>query len=95
MSKNIESALKAIAAEQGTEVAPADLPAYLESIDALVAAAQALKTPHKKFIAAEASRKSRAKKAAEVAAMQARLAELEGRAMADAPVVEVETPVKK
>jgi len=80
MSKNIEAAVKAIAAEQGTEVAPTDLAAYMEAVDALISAAQQLKAPHKKWLAAEASRKSRARKADELAAMKARLAELESGA---------------
>ena len=62
----------------GTEVAATDLPAYMEAVDAVIAAAQQLEAPHKKWLTAEASRKSRARKANELAAMKARLAELEG-----------------
>jgi hypothetical protein len=79
-TKNLDAAAKAIAAEQGAEVAAEDLPAYIAQIDELIAAARALKTPHKKWIAAEASRRMRARKADELAAMQARLAELEASA---------------
>lgn len=81
-TKNLDAALKAIEAEQGATVAADDLPAYLARIGQLVAAAQSLKEPHKKFMAVEASRRSRARKADELAAMKSRLAELEGGAKA-------------
>ncbi|MCS0500455.1 hypothetical protein [Protaetiibacter mangrovi] len=79
-NKNLDAAIKAVSAEQGAEVASEDVTDYLARVDELIAAAQALKAPHRKAIAAEASRKSRAKKAAEVEAMRARLAELEASA---------------
>ena len=83
MTKQFEAAIKAIAAisEQGV-VADAEAPAHLEQINALAAAVQALKAPYKKIMDREASRKSRARKADEVAAMKVRIAELEASAKA-------------
>jgi hypothetical protein len=77
-TKNLDAALKAIEAESGAPVADEDMAEFIARIDQLIAAAQGLKAPHKNWLAAEASRRSRAKKAEELAAMKARLAELEG-----------------
>ena len=77
--RNMDAALKALRAEaeQPPALTDDELDAYLEKINEVVAAAQALREPHKKAIARKASQRSRAKKAAEVEAMRARLAELE------------------
>lgn len=76
-TKNLDAAIKALGAEHGAEVADDELDEYLDKVAEVVAAAQALREPHKKAIARRASQKSRAKKAQEVEAMRARLAELE------------------
>lgn len=78
MSKHIIAASKSLAAElDAGHIEQDDVSAYLAELDALVEQVRAVKGLYKKEIAVEASRKSRAKKAAEVAAMRARLAELE------------------
>lgn len=79
MTDNLDTARRALEKELGTPVADAELEAYLARVQEVVAAAQALRGPHKAAIARLASRKSREKRAAEVAEMRARLARLEGR----------------
>lgn len=78
MSKNITAASKALTAElEAGHAEQDDVSAYLASLDGLIEQARAVKALYKREIAVEASRKSRAKKAAELAEMKARLAELE------------------
>lgn len=78
MSKNITAASRALNAElEAGHTEHDDVSAYLASLDALIEQARAVKALYKREIAVEASRKSRAKKAAELAEMKARLAELE------------------
>lgn len=79
MTKNISTAAKALDAEIAAGHAEHDdVTAYLESVDALIEQARAVKALYKKELAVAASRKSRAKRAAEVAEMKARLEALEG-----------------
>jgi hypothetical protein len=81
MTKNLNAASKALAAELNAGRAEhEDVAEYLRSVDAIVEQARSIKALYKKELAVEASRKSRAKRAAEVAAMTARLAELEASA---------------
>jgi hypothetical protein len=80
MTKNIATAAKALDAElEAGRVEHDDVAAYLESVDAIIDQMRAIKGLYKNEIAAEASRRSRAKKAAELEAMKARLAELESK----------------
>ncbi|WP_169077549.1 hypothetical protein [Microcella alkalica] len=82
-SKNISAAIKALDAELSAgHVEQEDVAAYLASVDEVIETARAVKKLYAAEVAREASKKSRAKKAAEVAAMQARLAELEASATA-------------
>ena len=79
MSKQITTAAKALDLEfEAGKIEQDDLTAYLASLDALVEQVRAVKALYKNEIAAEASRRSRAKKAAELDEMKARLAALEG-----------------
>jgi len=79
MSKNITTAAKALDAElEAGKVEQDDLTAYLATLDALVEQVRGVKALYKNEIAADASRRSRAKKAAELEEMKARLAALEG-----------------
>ena len=80
MSKNIIAAAKALDAElaAGHEEHD-DVAAYLDSLDAVIEQVRAVKNLYKREIAVQASRKSRAKKAEELAQMKARLAELEAK----------------
>lgn len=81
MSKNISAAAKSLSAElEAGHAEQDDVIAYLESVDAIVEQARAIKALYKKELAVEASRRSRAKKAQELEAMKARLAELEASA---------------
>jgi hypothetical protein len=81
MTKNIEAARKSLTAEvEAGHQDHDDVMAYLDTVDALIDQARAVKQLYKNEIAREASKKSRAKKAAEVEAMAARLAELEAAA---------------
>lgn len=78
MSKNITAAAKALDAElDAGRIEQDDVTAYLTSVEAIIDQAKAIKALYKKEVAVEASRKSRAKKAAELAEMKARLVELE------------------
>lgn len=81
MSKNITAAAKSLTAElEAGHVEQSDMTAYLADLDALIEQARAIKGLYKNEIAREASKRSRSKKADEVAAMAARLAELEAAA---------------
>lgn len=78
MRDNIEAASRALSAElEAGHMDHEDVNAYLASVDSLIDQARAVKALYKRELAVEASRKSRAKKAAELAEMKARLAELE------------------
>jgi hypothetical protein len=77
-SKNVNAAAKALSAEvEAGRVEHDDLAAYLEALDAVIEQAREVKKLYAADLARIASQKSRAKKAAEVAEMQRRLAELE------------------
>ncbi|WAA67782.1 hypothetical protein [Microbacterium oxydans] len=79
MSKNITTATKALEAElEAGHQEQDDIAEYLASVDALIEQARAIKQLYKKEQAVEASRRSRAKRKAEVEDMKRRLAELEG-----------------
>lgn len=79
MSKNITAAAKALDAEVAAgRTEQDDVAAYLASVEAVIDQARAIKALYKRELAVEASRRSRVKKAAELAEMKARLAELEG-----------------
>lgn len=78
MSKNLSTAIKAIDAELNEgKTEQADLTGYLASLDELIETARAVKKLYAREVAVEATKRSRAKKAAELAEMKARLAELE------------------
>jgi hypothetical protein len=76
-TKNLDAAIRAVAAEQGAEVAPEDLDAYLAKVAELTAACHALKAPHAKAIRNAASRASRERRAERIKAGLALLAEQE------------------
>lgn len=79
MSKNITAASKALTAElEAGHAEHDDVTAYLGSLDELIEQARAVKALYKRELAVEASRRSRAKKAAELAELKARVAELDG-----------------
>lgn len=79
MSKNITAATKALDAElEAGHQEQDDITAYLASLDELIERTRAIKQLYKKELAVEASRRSRAKRKAEVEEMRRRLAELEG-----------------
>jgi len=81
MTKNIAAAAKALSAElDAGHQEQADLNAYMAELDELVGQIRGIKGLYKRELAVEATRRARIKKAAEIAAMKARLEELENAA---------------
>ena len=79
---NLNTALIALNAEIGAEVAAEELEAYIAKLSELTVTITAIRAPHAKAIAVLASKKSRAKNSARVAKALALLAETEAAAEA-------------
>lgn len=80
---NFAIALGALTNELGTKVERDELAGYIAQLDEVLATVRAIRAQHAKAIAIEASKKSRAKKAARVAAGLALLEAAEAAAVAE------------